>query len=288
MNVTDQVVLISGANQGFGLAVAEHFLKAGAKVSLCARDLKKFEEAKPHLLKSAKLDAFLISSVDIAKEEDVKQWVAETVRHFGKIDVLVANAGVYGPKGPIEHIDYQAWSEAIDINLKGVFLQVQAVVPLFKKQKQGSIIVLSGGGATKPMPLITAYAASKAGVVRFAESMAEELRPFNIRVNSIAPGALNTRLLGEILEAGPEKVGAQFYEQALKQQETGGAPLESGAKLCLYLASSESTHVTGKLISAVWDPWAEFSAHETELRSTDIYTLRRILPKDRGMSWGDV
>ena len=91
-------------------------------------------------------------------------------------------------------------------------------IPHFKQNRHGKIIILSGGGATKPMPYLSAYAASKAGVVRFAETLAEEVKDFNIDVNTVAPGALNTRLLDEVLAAGPEKVGKAFYEQSLKQQ----------------------------------------------------------------------
>jgi NAD(P)-dependent dehydrogenase (short-subunit alcohol dehydrogenase family) len=106
-------------------------------------------------------------------------------------------------------------------------------------------------------------------------------------VNSIAPGALNTRLLDEVLQAGPEKVGKSFYERALKQKAEGGSSLERAAQLAVFLASAASDGITGKLISAVWDPWEHFPEHLDDLQKTDIYSLRRIVPKDRGQSWGD-
>ncbi|HEX5000045.1 MAG TPA: SDR family oxidoreductase, partial [Terriglobia bacterium] len=149
----------------------------------------------------------------------------------------------------------------------------------------GKIIQLSGGGATNPLPRISAYAASKAAVVRLAETLAEELRDSHVDVNAIAPGALNTRLLDEVLEAGPAKVGARFYERSLQQKREGGAPLYRGADLAVFLASAASDGITGKLLSAVWDPWERLAEHADELRSTDIYTLRRIVPKDRGATW---
>jgi 3-oxoacyl-[acyl-carrier protein] reductase len=120
------------------------------------------------------------------------------------------------------------------------------------------------------------------------ETLAEETREDHIDINSIAPGALNTRLLDEVLEAGPEAVGKVFYDRAIKQKESGGAPLEKGAELSVFLASPASDGITGKLISAVWDPWKDFPVHLDELKRTDVYTLRRIVPKDRGMDWGDV
>jgi NAD(P)-dependent dehydrogenase (short-subunit alcohol dehydrogenase family) len=149
----------------------------------------------------------------------------------------------------------------------------------------GKIINLSGGGATSPLPSISAYAASKAAVVRFTETLAEELRPHRIDVNAMAPGPLNTRMLDEMLEAGPEAVGAAAHAKALKQKESGGAPIGNGAELCVFLASAESDGITGKLISAVWDPWKVLAARREELANSDIYCLRRIVPEDRGRNW---
>jgi NAD(P)-dependent dehydrogenase (short-subunit alcohol dehydrogenase family) len=159
----------------------------------------------------------------------------------------------------------------------------RAVLPHFKARRYGKIIQLSGGGATNPLPRISAYAASKAAAVRFAETLAEEVREDHIDVNSIAPGALNTRLLDEVLAAGPEKVGQDFYARSVKQKQTGGAPLQKGAELALFLGSSASDGISGKLISALWDPWADFPRHLEVLRKTDVYTLRRIVPEDRGI-----
>jgi NAD(P)-dependent dehydrogenase (short-subunit alcohol dehydrogenase family) len=105
-------------------------------------------------------------------------------------------------------------------------------------------------------------------------------------VNSIAPGALNTRLLDEILAAGPGKVGPNFFDRSVKQKESGGAGLERGAELAVFLGSDASDGITGKLISAVWDPFGEFPERIDDLKRTDIFTLRRITPKDRGMTWG--
>jgi 3-oxoacyl-[acyl-carrier protein] reductase len=146
----------------------------------------------------------------------------------------------------------------------------------------GKVINLSGGGATAPLPRISSYAASKAAVVRFTETLAEETRDVGIDVNAIAPGALNTRLMDELIAAGPEKVGAAFFEKMTKTRDGGGTPLEKGAELCVFLASSASDGITGRLLSAVWDDWAKLPEKRDELARGDIYTLRRITPEDRG------
>jgi 3-oxoacyl-[acyl-carrier protein] reductase len=121
--------------------------------------------------------------------------------------------------------------------------------------------------------------------VRFAETLADEVREDGIDVNAIAPGALNTRLLDRVLDAGAERVGAEFYERMVHVRETGGTPLERGAALCVFLAAAASDGITGRLISAPWDPWEDLPAHARELADSDVYTLRRIVPTDRGLDW---
>ena len=158
---------------------------------------------------------------------------------------------------------------------------------IMKAQKFGKILVSGGGGATKPMPNFTAYAASKAGVVRFAETLAGEVAEDGIAINVIAPGALDTLMLDEVLKAGPHLVGEAFYEQCVEVKQRGGDSAELAARLCVFLASSRSDGISGKLISAKWDPWADLPQY-TEFLESDIYTLRRIVPSDRGMAWGEV
>jgi len=160
-------------------------------------------------------------------------------------------------------------------------------LPAMKQQRAGKIVQLSGGGATSPMPNISAYAVSKAAVVRFADTLAEEVREFGIDVNAIAPGALNTRMLDEVIAAGPQAAGADFFARSKRQKDTGGAGLEKASDLAVFLASAASNGITGKLISALWDDWPVWPAHRDELARTDAYTLRRIAGRDRGLTWGD-
>jgi NAD(P)-dependent dehydrogenase (short-subunit alcohol dehydrogenase family) len=283
-----RVAIITGANQGLGKAIAHAFVQAGADVMLCARDEMKLAEVVTELRDLCNPGQRVESiAIDVSKKEHVDRLVSATLAIFSQIHILVNNAGVYGPKGPIENVDWEEWVHAIEINLLGSVLTARALMPHFRANHYGKLIQLSGGGATAPLPFVSAYAASKAGVVRFMETLAEEVKTDGIDVNSIAPGALNTRLLDEVLEAGPEKVGKSFYERAVKQKSSGGTSLERGAELAVFLASAASDGITGKLISAVWDPWGHFTDHMDELQETDIYTLRRIVPKDRGQAWAD-
>jgi NAD(P)-dependent dehydrogenase (short-subunit alcohol dehydrogenase family) len=281
-----RAALITGASQGLGLAIAKAYVEAGADVFLCARDLKRLEQAKADVALSAgKTQRIEIQEADVSSQSDVENLVARAFHLFPHLSILVNNAGVYGPKGLLEKIDWNEWVRAIEINLLGSILMCRAVLPNFKARRYGKIVQLSGGGATAPLPRLSAYAASKAAVVRFAETLAEEVRNDHIDVNALAPGALNTRLLDEVLAAGPETVGQDFYERAVKQKTQGGAPLEKGAHLAVFLGSSASDGLTGKLLSAVWDPWEQLADRIQELQKTDVYTLRRIVPEDRLLRW---
>lgn len=287
--LANRTAIITGGNQGLGKAIAHAFVQAGADVLLGARDESKLAEVQAELKGLCKTGQRVVTMrVDVSKREDVDRFVWFALTTFSQIHVLVNNAGVYGPKGPIENVNWDEWVQAVEINLLGSILTARALLPHFRAHQYGKIIQLSGGGATAPLPFISAYAASKAGIVRFMETLAEEVKADGIDVNSIAPGALNTRLLDEVLEAGPEKVGKAFYERAVKQKNEGGAPLARGAELAVFLASASSDRITGKLISAMWDPWEQFPEHLADLQESDIFTLRRIVPKDRGQSWGEL
>jgi NAD(P)-dependent dehydrogenase (short-subunit alcohol dehydrogenase family) len=225
-------------------------------------------------------------AMDVSQPDQVACVFDRAQAEFGGLDVLVCNAGVYGPLGPTESVDWLDWARAIEINLYGVVLSCRAAVPLMRRAGGGKIIIVSGGGATKPLPRFSAYAASKAAVVRFAETLAVELTGSAIDVNAIAPGSLNTQLLDEVLEAGPERVGEDFYARSLRQKAEGGTALGTPAQLVSFLASSASDGITGRLIAAVWDDWRSLPSQRERLAGSDVYTLRRIVPEDRGWSAG--
>ncbi len=284
-----RTALITGGTQGLGLEIARSYLEAGAAgICVCGRDADVLQGAVAELRDAAGSGQRVLGEIaDVSSPADVGRLVAAASTGLGAITILVSNAGVYGPKGTIDAVDWQEWVRAVEINLFGSVLPARALFRHFAERGYGKIVQLSGGGATSPLPGLSAYAASKAAVVRFAETLAGELREHHVDVNAIAPGALNTRMLDEVLAAGPEAVGQAFYERALEQQRSGGVPLQRGAALAVYLGSGASDGVTGKVLSALWDPWAELAEHRVDLES-DVYTLRRIVPADRGLDWGEV
>ena len=287
MKLKGRNAIITGGSQGFGRAIVEIFLREGANVAFCARTSKDVEqtllELKPKLQSGQKLVG---QPCDISKPEDVAKLFSIVTAELGPLNVLVNNAGVYGPIGPTDEVDWEEWKRALEINLFGTLLVTRHAMSLMKPQRYGKIINISGGGATNPLPRFSAYAASKAAAVRLTETLAEELREFHIDVNAVAPGALKTRLTEDVLKAGPDKAGAEFYAKNQKWSKDGATPPELGANLCVYLASAQSDGITGKLLSAQWDPWENLERFKADL-SGDIYTLRRIVPKDRGKTWGD-
>lgn len=283
-----RAALITGANRGLGLEIAHAFLRGGASLMLCAREAERLEAAGQALRACCEGDQEVHwRQADVSRRDEVHALAEAAVARFPHLEILVNNAGVYGPMGPIEQVDWEAWARAVEINLFGSVLPIRSLLPHFKRRRYGKIVQLSGGGATNPLARITAYAASKAAIVRFAESVAEECAGMGIDINSIAPGALNTGMLDQVLSAGPDSVGSGFYERALQQKEQGGIPLERGAELAVFLASAASDGISGRLISAVWDDWAAWPAHVDELRGSDVYTLRRITGRDRDKRWGD-
>ena len=276
-----RTAIVTGASRGLGRAIAARFVEAGADVLLTARDAEALADAAEEVRRAGP-GRVLTEPGDASLPAAAAAAVARAEAELGGVTVLVNNAGVYGPIGPVEDNDWEEWTRALTINLLGTVAFCRAVVPAMRRRGYGKIVNLSGGGATAPLPRFSAYAASKAAVVRFTETLAEELADAHVDVNAIAPGALNTRLLDEVLAAGPERAGAAFFARSLKQRDDGGAPLDKGASLAVFLASAASDGISGRLLSAVWDDWAGLPERRDALAAGDVYTLRRIVPKDRG------
>ncbi len=275
MKLKNRVVLITGAGRGIGKALAHGFAQEGANVVLTARTQKELEKSAIEIQKMGR--KAVVIPTDVSDPASVEQLIQMVLAKFGKIDILINNAGRQPPIGLIVECDSQDWIQTILVNLVGPMLCCKAVLPGMIERQRGKIINLSGGGATAPRPNFSAYAASKAALVRFTETVAEEVKPFNIQVNAIAPGAINTRMLDEVLAAG-DAVGEFALSQAKRQKHSGGDSLEAVVALAIFLASDESGTLTGKLISAPHDPWQEWVGKADELNATPMYTIRRLDP----------
>lgn len=279
-------ILIIGASRGLGEAIANTIWGYGANIALVSRDEEKLKNVAS-LLDKREHQRSSIFPKDLSSPNAVTEIFdfAQTVFHH--LDVLVYNAAIQGPIGPLWENDWDLWEKAINVNLLAAIRLSHLCAKWMLPHQEGKMIFLSGGGATSSRPNFSSYAVAKTGLVRFCEVLADELELYNIQANCVAPGTMATSLLNDIVIAGPNLAGQKEFYTALQAQRGGGTPPEKAAELVAFLASTLSHGITGKVISAVWDPWEKFPNHLDELQKTDIYTLRRIVPKDRGQLWGD-
>jgi NAD(P)-dependent dehydrogenase (short-subunit alcohol dehydrogenase family) len=278
MILKDKKILITGGSRGIGKSVAAAFLKEGAYVMLVARSQTELLATQIELQKISQ--TVYIHAADVSNVSEVKAAVDETLKAFSGIDILVNAAGVYGPIGPSVSVDLDAWKKTFDVNLFGTFAMFQAVAPIMMVEKKGKIINFSGGG-DGPLPNFSAYSSSKISIVRLTETLAQEMKPYGIDINAVAPGAVNTKILEDALAAGEALVGAERYKAILKQKEEGGVSPEKAAELCVFLASDASNGLPGKLVSAVWDDYKNWNAEKiNELMGGPVLNMRRVnLPK---------
>lgn len=224
---------------------------------------------------------------DLGDEAQVGMLINKVRENVDCLDLLINNAAIHGPIGPIWDNDLDAWKRVIDVNLLAPVTICKAFLPKMIDKGSGVIINISGGGAAGPRANFSAYATAKAGLVRFSETIAQEVGSMGVRINCIAPGVMPSLLLEEVILAGPIKSGEKEYQIALKTLQSESASLERISQLAIFLASNLSEGITGKLISAAWDNWDEWPQYLKALQDSDVYTLRRIVGRDRGMSWGD-
>ena len=289
MVLENEVAVVTGGASGLGAATAKLLREKGMKVALVDIDENK-------LAQFAETIGAKSYCVDVTNAAAASSFFDTLEKEIGTPKVLINCAGIATPsrilgKQGLMSLDF--FQKIININLVGSFnmlrLAAEKMIKLEADEdgQRGVIISTASIAAYEGQIGQSAYAASKAAIVRYTETLAEEVRDMGIDVNAIAPGALNTQMLDEILDAGPDVVGKAFYDRSLKQKISGGAGLDMGSELALFLASPASDGISAKLISAVWDKWEDWPKHLAELSSSDAYTLRRIVGKDRGYIWGD-
>ena len=278
--------LITGASGTLGSAIARRMRREGADLLLVGRSGERLSAlAKALAAEPGGEGALELLLVDLAAREAPER-VAAAVAGRGALDVLVNNAAIQGPIGPLWENDWAAWEETIRVDLLAPVALCRALVGPLSQSRRGKIINISGGGASGPRANFTAYGAAKTGLVRFTESFAQEVRARNIDVNAVAPGTIASAMTDSILAAGAARSGESEAAAAERAKTEGSrAALEKAAALCLWLASAKSDGISGRLLAALWDPWATLDSRVSELAGSDIYTLRRITPKDRAKTW---
>jgi NAD(P)-dependent dehydrogenase (short-subunit alcohol dehydrogenase family) len=280
-------VILTGCTRGLGRVIAEAMWKQGADLLLVARSAVALNRLCGRLKELSQGDQRVSAfPSDLAESASPGKIIAEARQLWSSVDILVNNAGAIGPMGMVADNNWRLWREAIQVNLLAPAELCHLSIKWMRETNtRGAIINLSGGGAASPRPSFSAYATAKCGLVRFTETVAAEVKSLGIRINCIAPGPMNTDMLQETLRAGPDVIGVDEYERVAKFAAGGASDPKLAADLAVYLASPDSKGMTGKLISAVWDPWRHLQEHTQEIQESDIYTLRRVLPEERGKVW---
>ena len=263
-------VVITGSSSGIGNFLADTLAQLGHDICRLARSPQ----------------AGFSFPCDVADWPAVESCAGKIAAKWNAVDALICCAGIQEPIGPAMEIDPLAWRRNLAVNLDGTFFAIRALYPLLKKSPaRAKVICFSGGGSTSPRPNFAAYGVAKTGVVRLVEMLAAEWAGNPPDINAIAPGAIFTKMTEEVLARGEKLAGPKEFESAAKLQRDNSAKLEKVLGLVELLLSSQSDGISGKLISAPWDPWPNLPALREELMKSDIYTLRRIVPEDRGQNW---
>jgi 3-oxoacyl-[acyl-carrier protein] reductase len=283
MNNFSRLAIVTGASRGLGALITLELAAVGLDVLMVARDSVGLEHTLGRAAGSAGRVYPFVCDLEV---EGAIASVVREAENLGGVEVLINNAAIQGPIGPGWDNDSEAFERVFRVNFLIPAALMRAIIPGMLVRRAGWIVNVSGGGATGPRPMFSAYGASKAALVRFAETLALETCENNVRINSIAPGAFASGMSRAILDAA-EAAGAKEVESA-KHLLTEGDDVNAhkAAKLIAYLVSGAGRDISGRLISAVWDPWSELAKHWQDMRDTDIYTLRRIVPADRGEDWG--
>ena len=244
MKLKGKVAIITGGGRGLGRAIAFAMAKEGARIVVMSRSKEEIEEVA-HKVRDFGGEELSVPG-DVSREADVLNMINETLNRFSTVDILVNNAAILGPAKFLSDTDFKAWRKTIDINLNGVFLCTWAVLPIMAEQRSGKIVNISSGLGQMPFPRFCAYAVSKAGVIQFTRSLAEELKGYNIQVNAIDPGVMDTAMQQEIRNLGVSALGKDLYRHfwEYKDKRVLKDPAEV-APLAVFLASTDADHLSG-------------------------------------------
>ena len=244
-----KVAVVTGGNQGIGLAIARALAVAGSSVAICARTRSSLEQAAA-AIRATGVDCLAVPC-DVADPGSTDAMASAVLQRFGRVDVVVANAGIAGAVRPMHELTYEEWRECMAIDLDGVYLTFRRFIPgMIAAGAGGSLIALSSITGKRPLVERSVYAAAKMGVIGLVRTLALELGPHAIRVNSVCPGAVEGPRLDRIVKQRAESLGIsedesrrQFSDASAMKRPTRP---EEVAAACVFLADDSSAGITGE------------------------------------------
>ena len=268
----NKTILITGGGSGIGAEVAKELSLNGHTSIICGRTLeklKKISEGNSNILHYV---------CDVSDERNVEEMYNFINKKFNSLDVIINCAAIQGEIGRTDKTNPDNWKKTIEIGLFGTYLIIRYFLNILLKSETKKIINFAGGGAFNAFPNYSAYAVSKAGIVRFTENIAEEFRDMGVKANCVAPGFVTTDIHKQTLTAGKRKAGNDYYEFTLKKLKKDSVPIEIPIKCIKFLISPESGNLTGKTISANFDKWESpiFKKYIDEINNSDLYTSKRV------------
>jgi NAD(P)-dependent dehydrogenase (short-subunit alcohol dehydrogenase family) len=266
--------VVTGAGRGIGRAIALHLASTGRPLALCARSEDELDDTAARVRDQGV--AVVARVVDVTDAAAVTAFAGIIRDELGSPWAVVNNAAILGPVGPIDEVEINEWLHAILVDVGGVAVSTRAFIPMMRNAGGGRIINLSGAGIGGPavQPHLSAYTASKGAVAALTETLGRELAGV-ITVNAVAPGAQPTRLVDEVVRAGPERAGDELY-RAMVANQAAPTALDGFFSIIDFLLSVESAWLTGKLLSARWDRVDALREARHRLENTSLLTLRRI------------
>lgn len=275
-NTNSRHVVVVGASRGLGSSVVDHFAKSGWRVSFGARNVSEIKRKQQELLSMGYHSHG--SFVDVDKHQSVRDFFDECKSSFGEIHSVIHLSATNLPFGKIYEVNPEEWVGTIRTNLFGAFYVLRESVLHMLKNNGGDIVVLSGGGATSPMPTMSAYAASKSALVRLVETVAIEVQSSNIRVNALAPGIMKTTMLTDVLKAGSQVVDENIVKRMVEVRDSGEDSQLEAIRCIEFLLTNKIPELSGLLVSAKWDPWEDWMSSETNDFTNPLYRIRRVVP----------
>lgn len=240
--LTGRIAIVTGGSRGIGKAVVELLASCGAHVVVNYNKDEDAAAATVNLAQSHGVKSIAVRA-NVAQVGEAERLVRETIEHFGRVDFLICNAGIW-EGSPVESLSEELWNKTLDINLKGTWAVCRATVPFMKQQQFGRIVIVSSTAGQRGEANFSNYAASKGAQIAFTKSLAPELGPFGINVNSVAPGWVETEMTADV-----------FGDAAQRESIGKGIPLGRAAKPeeiagpIVFLCSEWANHITGEVLN---------------------------------------